>query len=157
VAAERSDHVVLAERAPTGWKRWGVRLGAAAAGAPVALAFPQSGLWWWAYAGLAPVILLVAAAPDDPGLRHCWRDRDDRGGGEAAAINEELPELRKVTISMPAWMLDDLRKRARQRGITVTELMRRAVSLERMLFAEPENEIILRDQTTGKETSIRLI
>jgi hypothetical protein len=74
-----------------------------------------------------------------------------------AAIEEELPELRKVTISMPDWMLDDLRKRARQRGITVTELMRRAVSLERMLFANPENEVILRDRTTGKETSIRLI
>jgi Ribbon-helix-helix protein, copG family len=74
-----------------------------------------------------------------------------------AAIEEEVPELRKVTISMPAWMLDDLRKRARQRGITVTELMRRAVSLERMLFTNPENEVILRDQTTGKETSIRLI
>jgi hypothetical protein len=74
-----------------------------------------------------------------------------------AAIDEELPELRKVTISMPAWMLEDLRKRARQRGITVTELMRRAVSLERMLFASSENEVILRDRTTGKETSIRLI
>jgi Ribbon-helix-helix protein, copG family len=74
-----------------------------------------------------------------------------------AAIDEELPELRKVTISMPVWMLEDLRKRARQRGITVTELMRRAVSLERMLFASSENEVILRDRTTGKETSIRLI
>jgi hypothetical protein len=41
VAAERSDHVVQAGRAPTGRTRWGARLGAAAAGAAVALAFPQ--------------------------------------------------------------------------------------------------------------------
>jgi hypothetical protein len=74
-----------------------------------------------------------------------------------AAVEEEPPELRKVTISMPDWMLDDLRKRARQRGITVTELMRRAVSLERMLFANQDNEVILRDTTTGKETAIRMI
>lgn len=74
-----------------------------------------------------------------------------------AAVEEEPPELRKVTISMPEWMLDDLRKRARHRGITVTELMRRAVSLERMLFANQENEVILRDRTTGKETAIRMI
>jgi hypothetical protein len=74
-----------------------------------------------------------------------------------AAVEEAPPELRKVTISMPDWMLDDLRKRARQRGITVTELMRRAVSLERMLFANQENEVILRDRTTGKETAIRML
>jgi hypothetical protein len=74
-----------------------------------------------------------------------------------AAVEEELPELRKVTISMPGWMLDDLRKRARQRGITVTELIRRGVSLERMLFADQDNEVILRDRTTGKETSVRMI
>ncbi|MGH9228666.1 MAG: ribbon-helix-helix protein, CopG family [Acidimicrobiales bacterium] len=74
-----------------------------------------------------------------------------------AAVEEAPPELRKVTISMPDWMLDDLRKRARQRGITVTELMRRAVSLERMLFANQDNEVILRDRTTGKDTAIRMI
>lgn len=92
--------------------------------------------------------------PDTDGRDHMTNPTTQEA---RAAIEEELPELRKVTISMPAWMLDDLRKRARQRGITVTELMRRAVSLERMLFANPENEVILRDQTTGKETSIRLI
>jgi apolipoprotein N-acyltransferase len=72
VAAERSDHVVQAGRAPTG-KRWGVRLGAAGAGAAVALAFPRPGLWWWAYAGLAPVLLLVGTAPDRrEALWRCW-------------------------------------------------------------------------------------
>lgn len=73
VAAERSDPGVRAGRAPTGWKRWGVRLAAAVAGAAVALAFPQSGLWWWAYAGLVPVLLLVGAAPSwREALWRCW-------------------------------------------------------------------------------------
>jgi apolipoprotein N-acyltransferase len=73
VAAERSDPGVRAGRAPTGWTRWGVRLGAAAAGAAVALAFPESGLWWWAYVGLVPVVLLVAAAPSRrEALWRCW-------------------------------------------------------------------------------------
>jgi apolipoprotein N-acyltransferase len=73
VAAERSDHVVKAGRPPTGWKLWGVRLGAAGAGAALALAFPQSGLWWWAYAGLVPVLLLVEAAPSRrEALWRCW-------------------------------------------------------------------------------------
>lgn len=66
-------------------------------------------------------------------------------------------ELTKVTISMPKWMLDDLRRRARQRGITVTELIRRGVSLEKMLFEDPQQEVILRHQETGKEVAIRIL
>jgi hypothetical protein len=69
----------------------------------------------------------------------------------------ELSELRKITITMPAWMLADLRRRARGRGITVTELIRRGVSLERMLFEDPDTEVLLRDTETGKETAIRLV
>src|SRR5215213_6736277 len=35
--------------------RWGGRLGALAAGAPLALAFPRPGWWWLALVGLAPL------------------------------------------------------------------------------------------------------
>ncbi len=73
MAAGRSDRVVQAGGAPTAWKQWGVRLGTAGAGAAVALAFPQSGLWWWAYVGLVPVLLLVEAAPGwREALWRCW-------------------------------------------------------------------------------------
>lgn len=41
---------------------WLPRVGAAAAGGALALAFPEPGLWWWAYLGLVPIILLLAAA-----------------------------------------------------------------------------------------------
>jgi len=45
-------------------------------------------------------------------------------------------DLKRVTITMPEWMLEDLRRRAKVRGITVTELMRRAVSRDRMLSSD---------------------
>lgn len=44
--------------------RWAPRLAAAAAGAALALVFPRPSLWWWAYVGLAPVLLLIRTAPD---------------------------------------------------------------------------------------------
>lgn len=74
----------------------------------------------------------------------------------SVAGDDEAPELRKVTLTMPTWMLEDLRRRARQRGITVTELIRRSVSLERMLFENPDNEVVLREPD-GKESILRLL
>jgi apolipoprotein N-acyltransferase len=47
------------------WRgRWSGRLAALALGAPLALAFPRPGLWWLAFVGLAPLLLLAAAARD---------------------------------------------------------------------------------------------
>jgi apolipoprotein N-acyltransferase len=46
--------------------RWGGRLGALAAGAPLALAFPRPGWWWLALVGLAPLLALAMAAPSGP-------------------------------------------------------------------------------------------
>lgn len=58
--------------------------------------------------------------------------------------SDETDEMRKVTITMPKWMHDDLRQRARRRGITVTELMRRSVALDRVLHEDPDNQILIR-------------
>ena len=44
--------------------RWGGRLWALLLGAPLALAFPQTGWWWLALVGLAPVLLAAMTAPD---------------------------------------------------------------------------------------------
>lgn len=39
----------------------------------MALAFPEPGLWWWAYTGLVPVLVLMATAPDRrEALWRCW-------------------------------------------------------------------------------------
>jgi apolipoprotein N-acyltransferase len=53
--------------------RWRWRLVAAAIGAALALAFPESGLWWWAYVGLVPLLVLVVTAPSRrEALWLCW-------------------------------------------------------------------------------------
>lgn len=71
--------------------------------------------------------------------------------------DEDQFELTKLTISMPKWMLAELRDRARKRGVTVTELIRRAVSLEKLLFEDPEQEVLLRHEKTGKEVAIKVL
>lgn len=83
--------------------------------------------------------------------------RPSAGGRHEDEGSEDALELRKITITMPEAMLDELRSRARRRGVTVTELIRRAVAIERMLFDESDSEVILRDRETGKETAIRLV
>jgi apolipoprotein N-acyltransferase len=45
-------------------RRWPLRVAALLAGSGFALIFPESPLWWWAYVGLVPVLLLIRAAPD---------------------------------------------------------------------------------------------
>lgn len=47
---------------PTLSRRWAPRLAASAAGAALALVFPAPNLWWWAFVGLVPILLLVRAA-----------------------------------------------------------------------------------------------
>jgi hypothetical protein len=62
----------------------------------------------------------------------------------------------KLTISMRTPMLHELRQRARAQGMTVTALIRRAVSLERMLDEEPAHEVVLRHRETGEETVLKV-
>jgi apolipoprotein N-acyltransferase len=45
------------------WTRWGWRAAALGAGALLGLVFSEAGLWWWAYVGLAPVLVMVAGSP----------------------------------------------------------------------------------------------
>lgn len=49
-----------------------------------------------------------------------------------------------VTVTMPDALYDDLKQRARERGITVIELMRRAVALEKVLFEDPDSSVVLK-------------
>jgi apolipoprotein N-acyltransferase len=67
--------------------RWRGRLGALAAGAPLALAFPRPGWWWLALVGLVPLLALAMAAPSGPeaGVR-AWLG----GTGFFLAVNSFL-------------------------------------------------------------------
>ncbi|MEV4166782.1 apolipoprotein N-acyltransferase [Nonomuraea dietziae] len=64
---------VTAERVGVA-RRWGPRLLAALTGACLALAFPAVNLWWWAWFGLVPFLLLAAGAGTfrEAGWRSWW-------------------------------------------------------------------------------------
>jgi apolipoprotein N-acyltransferase len=67
--------------------RWGGRAAALVAGAPLALAFPRPGLWWLAFAGLVPLLLLARAAPTPrEGAVRAWLG----GGGFFLAVDAFL-------------------------------------------------------------------
>jgi apolipoprotein N-acyltransferase len=55
---------LLSVVATPGGRRWWWRLVAFALGTPLALAFPRPSLWWLAFVGLVPLLLLVRAAPN---------------------------------------------------------------------------------------------
>ena len=72
--------------------------------------------------------------------------------GLQASDEEVEVEFTKVTIAMPKWMHEELRQRARRRGISVTELMRRAVALDAVVFdpKHPDREVVLRENSTER-------
>lgn len=41
--------------------------------------------------------------------------------------------MKRIVIDLPDWMLADLRERAEMQGVDVTELIRRGVSLDRLV------------------------
>jgi apolipoprotein N-acyltransferase len=73
VAVQPSERRRGASEAPARRGRWGLRLVAALGGAALALAFPEPGVWWWAYVGLVPVLALMSMASDRrEALWRCW-------------------------------------------------------------------------------------
>lgn len=64
---------------------------------------------------------------------------------------------RRLSLNLPAWMLEDLQIRSRDQGMTVTELVRRAISLERTLLSDPENQVVVRNPRTDKETVLTVL
>lgn len=51
--------------------------------------------------------------------------------------------MKRVSIAMPDWMFADLAARAHARGVSVTELIRRAVSLDRLLDEEGNTRLLI--------------
>jgi apolipoprotein N-acyltransferase len=84
-----------------GANRWAWRLAASVLGVPLALAFPRPALWWLGFIALAPLILLVRAAPSarEAGIR-AWL------GGSLFFLSVDswlLPEAKILAI--PAALL----------------------------------------------------
>lgn len=88
VLAEAADRL---RRSRTRAARWGWRAGAGFSGAALSLVFPEANLWWWAYVGLAPVLVIVAAAPDR--REAVWRSWSGGSGFFLALHHWLLPSL----------------------------------------------------------------
>ncbi len=56
---------------PTRWRRWAPRCAAVVAGGVPVLAFPRPSLWWWAWIGLLPWLLVLrhAGSPREGAVR----------------------------------------------------------------------------------------
>ena len=80
--------------------------------------------------------------------QHTTKEQDDLDSAS-------LP-MTKVTINMPVVLHNELRKRARNRGISVTELMRRAVALDKLVF-EDGATVIVRDPETNETKTLHLL
>lgn len=78
------------------------------------------------------------------GISLAVRKQLQTDSGQAGCAEDSPDDLKTVVIQMPEWMLDDLRQRAEQRGVTVTELIRRAVAFERRVFDRPDNLVAVR-------------
>jgi hypothetical protein len=81
--------------------------------------------------------------------------RDEGSSVEAEFEREE--GLRRVNLNLPNWMVADLQSRAKREGTTITELIRRAVSLERTLLSDPDNIVVVRSRSTERESILTVL
>ncbi len=64
--------------------------------------------------------------------------------------------MKRIVIDMPDWMLADLRERAELQGVDVTELIRRGVSLDRLVrdYVAEGRVVTIRQGTDDPEPSV---
>ncbi len=82
--------------------RWLARLAALGLGGVLALAFPEPGLWWLGWIGLAPIFVLVAIAPNRrDALTRSWL----AGAGYLTALHSwVIPYTGVFTIALSAFV-----------------------------------------------------
>jgi hypothetical protein len=62
-----------------------------------------------------------------------------------------VAEYKKLTINVAPELHEELQKMAEERGITVTELIRRAVALEKFIYDNRDSELLLKDGDKVRE------
>lgn len=55
-----------------------------------------------------------------------------------------MADYKKLTINIAADLHDELQRAAAERGITVTELIRRAIALDKFIHDNSDSELLLR-------------
>ncbi len=63
--------------------------------------------------------------------------------------DEAAPKYKRLTINVAPELHAQLQDMAAERGITVTELLRRAVAIEKFLYEHRDEKLLLKD---GNET-----
>jgi hypothetical protein len=56
-----------------------------------------------------------------------------------------LPEYKKLTINVAPELHEELQRMADERGITITELIRRAVALDKFIYENRDAELLLKE------------
>ena len=56
-----------------------------------------------------------------------------------------MAEYKKLTINLAPELHEDLQRMAEARGITITELIRRAVALDKFVWEHRNAELLLKD------------
>jgi hypothetical protein len=56
-----------------------------------------------------------------------------------------MAEYKKLTINVSPELHEDLQRMANERGITITELIRRAVALDKFVHEHRDAELLLRE------------
>lgn len=79
-------------------RRWIVRLAGMLAGGALVVAFPEPALWWWAYVGLVPVVLIVVASGDR--REAMWRSWFAAAGFLAALHYWLVPHLSVFAVAV---------------------------------------------------------
>ena len=56
-----------------------------------------------------------------------------------------MAEYKKLTINLAPELHEELQRMAEERGITITELIRRAVALDKFVWEHRDAELLLKD------------
>lgn len=68
----------------------------------------------------------------------------------------DADDLASIAIRLPRWMLEDLRKDAEGQGTTVSEHIRRCVSLWKHLYGEDPRTRVVATRSDGRAVRVRL-
>jgi hypothetical protein len=62
-----------------------------------------------------------------------------------------VADYKKLTINLAADLHEDLQRMAQERGINVSELIRRAIALDKFVWEHREEELLLKNGDTTRQ------
>lgn len=62
-----------------------------------------------------------------------------------------MADYKKLTINLAVELHEDLQQTARERGISVSELIRRAIALDKFIWQHRHEELLLKNGDTTRQ------